>query len=120
MQTPRRVVALGFFDGVHLGHQALMMTARERAEQLAATPAVITFDAHPDAVVRGVDVALLGDLAERKSLIARVGGIDDIHVYHFDRQFMRVAWEDFIRQVKDGLGAVHLVIGWDFCCGWRG
>ncbi len=120
MQIPRRVVALGFFDGVHLGHQALMMTARERAEQLAAVPSVITFDAHPDAVVRGMDVALLGDLEERKSLIARVGGIDDIHVFHFDRQFMRVAWEDFVRQVKDELGAVHLVIGWDFCCGWRG
>ena len=53
MTDKKRVVALGFFDGVHLGHQALMKMARERAAALGAEPAVITFDAHPDAVVFG-------------------------------------------------------------------
>ena len=48
MTDIKRVVALGFFDGVHLGHQALMKIARERAVALNAEPAVITFDAHPD------------------------------------------------------------------------
>ena len=120
MESIRRVVALGFFDGVHLGHQALMRRAREQAARLDATPAVVTFDAHPDVFVRGVDVPLLSSTAGRKELIASVGGIDDIILLHFDRHFMQTPWVDFISSVTDGLGAVHLVMGWDFSCGWRG
>lgn len=120
MQTPRRVVALGFFDGVHIGHQALMAVTRKRAEALHARAAVITFDTHPDQVVRGTPVALLGDVAERRALIGRVTGITDVIVLPFDRQFMQTPWEDFIRSVVQEMGAVHLVMGQDFCCGWRG
>ena len=120
MQNTRRVTALGFFDGVHLGHQALMRLAGKRAQELDATAAVITFDAHPDKVVRGVDVPLLESLENRKELIERVGGIRDITVLHFDSAFMRTPWEDFVRSVVDELGAVHLVVGRDFCCGWKG
>ena len=120
MQNIRRVTALGFFDGVHLGHQALMTRARERAAALGAVPAVVTFDAHPDKVVRGVDVPLLESMDNRRELIERVGGIEDITVLHFDSTFMRTPWEDFIRSVVDELGAVHLVMGRDFCCGWKG
>lgn len=120
MDSIRRVAALGFFDGVHLGHQALMHKARERALELNARPSVITFDAHPDVFVHGVDVPLLTSMSGRRELIARAGGIDDVIMLHFDRQFMQTPWVDFIRSVTDGLGAVHLVMGRDFCCGWRG
>lgn len=120
MDKEKRVVALGFFDGVHLGHQALMGIARKQAARLGARPAVITFDAHPDEVVFGTPVQLLGELEDRIELIHRVGGIDDITVLHFDDEFMRTPWRDFIQSVKDDLGAVHLVMGRDFCCGWRG
>ncbi len=120
MQNIRRVAALGFFDGVHLGHQALMAKAREQAARLDAVPTVITFDAHPDKVVRGVDVPLLESMADREDLIGRVGGIHDVVTLHFDGAFMRTPWEDFIRSVVDQLGAVHLVMGRDFCCGWKG
>ncbi len=120
MAVKKRVVALGFFDGVHLGHQALMRTARERAAELGAQPAVITFDAHPDEFVRGTAAPLLGSAEDRKDVISRVGGIDDIIMLHFDREFMRTPWMDFVRTVKDELGAVHLIMGRDFCCGWRG
>ncbi len=120
MESLRRVVALGFFDGVHLGHQALMRKAREQAERLGAVPAVVTFDAHPDIFVFGTDVPLLSTNAGRKGLISSVGGIDDIVMLHFDHQFMQTPWTDFIRTVVDSLGAVHLVMGKDFSCGWRG
>lgn len=120
MEDIKRVVALGFFDGVHLGHQALMNAARKQAARLGVQPAVITFDAHPDEFVSGTVVPLLGSMADRKELIRRVGGIDDVIVLHFDRKFMQTPWVDFIRSVKDDLGAVHLVMGRDFCCGWRG
>ncbi len=116
----RRVAALGYFDGVHLGHQALMELTRRRAEELGVRPAVITFDDHPDRFVRGQAAPLLSDNEGRRALIRRVGGIDDVVMLHFDEDFMHTPWEDFIRSVVDELGAVHLVMGRDFCCGWRG
>ncbi len=116
----KRVIALGFFDGVHLGHQALMKTTRERASALGAVPSVISFDQHPDTLVRGVPVPLINSVAGRKELIGRIGGIDDVIMIHFDERFMHTPWQDFLRIVKEELGAVHLVIGYDFCCGWRG
>ena len=116
----KRVIALGFFDGVHLGHQALMKQTRERAAELGAVPSVISFDQHPDTLVRGEPVPLINSVAGRKELISRIGGIDDIIMIHFDERFMHTPWQEFLRIVKEELGAVHLVIGYDFCCGWRG
>ncbi len=120
MENMPRVAALGYFDGVHLGHQALMEMTRRRAAQLSVSPAVITFDDHPDRFVRGQAAPLLSDNDGRRELIRRVGGIDDVIMLHFDEGFMRTPWEDFIRSVVRDLGAVHLVMGRDFCCGWRG
>ncbi len=120
MDNIKRVLALGFFDGVHLGHQALMRTTAERAGEYGVRPAVISFDTHPDTYVHGTDVPLLGSVADRKDLISRVGGIDDIIMIHFDRRFMQTPWDEFLRTVRDELGAVHLVTGRDFSCGYRG
>ncbi len=120
MDEVKRVIALGFFDGVHRGHQALMARTVARAEEYGVCPSVISFDTHPDTFVHGIDVPLLGSVADRKGLISRVGGIDDIIMIHFDRKFMQVEWMDFLNTVKEDLGAIHIVIGRDFCCGYRG
>lgn len=120
MDEVKRVIALGFFDGVHIGHQALMKRTVERAGEHGVRPAVISFDTHPDTFVHGIEVPLLGSVADRKDLITRVGGIRDIIMIHFDRKFMQVEWDDFLNTVKDELGAVHIIIGHDFCCGYRG
>lgn len=120
MDEVKRVIALGFFDGVHIGHQALMKRTVERAGEYGVRPAVISFDTHPDTFVHGIEVPLLGSVADRKDLISRVGGIQDIIMIHFDRKFMQVEWDDFLKTVKDELGAVHIIIGHDFCCGYRG
>ena len=120
MNEIKRVVALGFFDGVHLGHQALMRRTVQRAAEYGVTASVMSFDAHPDTLVRGVEVPLLGSVADRKDLIRRVGGVEDIIMIHFDRRFMQTPWRAFVDSVKNDLGAVHLVMGRDFCCGYRG
>ena len=116
----KRVVALGFFDGVHLGHQALLKKTVERARELDATPSVISFDLHPDTLVHGTAVPLINSVAGRKDLIRRIGGIDDVIMIHFDERFMRTPWDEFLRVMKEELGAVHLVTGYDFSCGWKG
>ena len=116
----KRVVALGFFDGVHRGHQALLNKTTERASAYGAVPSVISFDLHPDTLVKGVKVPLINSVSGRKDLIYRLSGIDDTIMIHFDERFMRTPWQEFLRVMKDELGAVHLVLGYDFCCGWKG
>lgn len=59
MAETKRVIALGFFDGVHLGHAALMQMTKRRAQERGVTPAVLTFDTHPDTLVKGVEVPLI-------------------------------------------------------------
>ncbi len=120
MDDLKRVIALGFFDGVHVGHQALMKRTVEQAALLGAQPSVISFDTHPDALVRNEQVPLLGSVADRKLLISTYGGIDDIIMIHFDRKFMQMDWADFLQSVKQDMGAVHLVMGRDFSCGYKG
>lgn len=116
----KRVVALGFFDGVHRGHQALLNKTVERAEEYGAVPSVISFDLHPDTLVKGVKVPLINSVSGRKDLIRRLSGIDDAIMIHFDERFMRTPWQEFLHVMKEELGAVHLVLGYDFCCGWKG
>ena len=76
--TKPRAIALGYFDGVHLGHRALMQKAVERAKQIGGTSAVFTFDVHPDSVVMGRQVPLLTANAYRRDEIKLLGGVDEV------------------------------------------
>ena len=64
----RRVIALGFFDGVHIGHGALLKKTCERAAELGAIPAAMSFDTHPDTLVKGVEVPLINSAEERAEM----------------------------------------------------
>ena len=72
-----RVIALGFFDGVHLGHAALLRRTVEEAQKRGATPAVFTFDRPPKEVVTGVPCPLIASPEDRKGLLEREFGIKD-------------------------------------------
>ena len=116
----KRVIALGFFDGVHLGHAALLRTARQRAEELGAEPCLLTFDCHPDELVSGVKVELLNSPADRAYIASRYFGIERVLTIHFDEATMRMPWRDFIDGVLRDYGAIHFVVGDDFRFGYRG
>ena len=120
MTEIKRVVALGFFDGVHLGHGALMKMTRRRGEELHATPAVVSFDAHPDELVKGENVPLINSAADREDLIRRLYGINSVILIHFNREMMRTSWRRFAEYLRDELSAIHLVVGHDFRFGFRG
>ena len=120
MSEIRRAVALGFFDGVHRGHAALMERVKERAQQLGASPAVLTFDVHPDTLVFGKDVPLINSAPEREEIIRRVFGIDTTVFLHFNRSMMQMPWEDFIASAVEELGIVAVVVGHDCSFGYRG
>lgn len=118
--SDRTVIALGFFDGVHLGHAALLRCAAQRAKELGCTAAAFTFDPAPREVVTGVAVPLLTDAQERSELMRGRFGIGWVIVAPFDREMMTMPWETFLSEVLvRRCGAVHLVAGHDFRFGHR-
>jgi riboflavin kinase/FMN adenylyltransferase len=121
VKEKRKVIALGFFDGVHRGHGALLSRVLHRAEELDAIPAAVTFDAHPSALLEGHSVPLINTLEDRAGLMRRYYGIQDVEVAHFDQNMMHQPWRDFITEylVKEQ-NACHVVCGHDFHFGYRG
>ena len=114
------VIALGFFDGVHIGHGALLRRTAERARQLGAEPAVVTFDRPPKEVVTGVSVALINSPQERQELIRRLYGIQRVIFAPFDQKMMTMPWEEFITEILiKQYGAVHVVAGHDYHFGHK-
>ena len=120
MTTPKRVIALGFFDGVHLAHGALLRRVREMADHLEATAAAFTFDRQPAAAITGTKVPLLSSVDDRVWLMRHYYGIQEVVVANFDGM-MRMDWQDFITEylVRE-LGVVHVVAGHDFHFGYMG
>ena len=109
-----RVIALGFFDGVHLGHAALLRRTVEEAQKRGATPAVFTFDRPPKEVVTGVPCPLIASPEDRKGLLEREFGIKDVLMVPFDREMMTTPWDEFVTKILvDRYHAVHLVAGHD-------
>lgn len=117
----KRVIALGFFDGVHNGHAALMRRTYDVAQQLGAVPSAFTFDPHPQNVIFDRPVPLLTSPEDRADLMRKYYNIEDVIVEPFTRERMKQPWRDFVVEtlVRD-LGAVHLVCGHDYHFGYKG
>ena len=115
----RTVIALGFFDGVHIGHGALLRKTVERARELNATSAAFTFDRAPKEFVTGVTVPLLTGVDERRALIRELYGIARTIVAPFDNAMMTMPWRSFLELLVSRHGAVHLVAGHDYRFGYK-
>lgn len=114
------VIALGFFDGVHLGHGALLRTVTQRAAALGAVPAAFTFDRSPREFVTGTSVPLLSNPDERAALMRTLYGVNTLFVEPFDRAMMTMPWQDFVTELLvKKYHAVHLVAGHDYHFGHR-
>lgn len=114
------IVTIGAYDGVHLGHRAVVGEVRRLAAERGVQSAVVTFDRHPAAVVRPESAPpLLTDLEQRLELLADTG-IDLTLVLHFDRARSKEPADDFVRDVLvRGLGARAVVVGDDFHFGYQ-
>ncbi len=116
-----RAIALGYFDGVHLGHRALMEKAVERAKQIGGTSAVFTFDVHPDSVVLGRQVPLITANAFRREEIKQLGGVDEVIFAHFNEEMQHMDWRDFIHKTLIGrFNAGWIVSGRNNRFGYKG
>ncbi len=112
---PGPILGMGTFDGVHLGHQAILGWVRERAAQLGGTPAALTFAQHPLEVVRPDQAPpVLTPLPLKLALLARQGMAATV-VIHFSRVLADLEAETFVSQVLvEGLRVAALCVGYDF------
>ena len=120
MEEKKRVIALGFFDGVHIGHGELLNRTKQRALELEAMPSVLSFDVHPDTLVFGKEVPLINSAIGREEIIRRCYGIENVVFIHFNRRVMQMEWQDFLEDLVRDLNVCHIVVGHDFCFGYKG
>lgn len=114
-------MALGFFDGVHKGHQKVIGEAMEQAQKLNAKSAVMTFDPHPSLVLGGrkEEVFYITPLQQKMDILQEMG-VDVCFIVRFTSDFAQLEPEEFIRHFVEGLDVVHVTAGFDFSFGTKG
>ena len=109
------VIALGFFDGVHLGHGELLSRTAALASETGRRALALTFDRSP-----GKDGRLLSTVADRVRLMRALYGMHKVVVLPFTEEFMHLRWDAFLDVLVRDYEAAHLVCGWDYRFGFRG
>jgi riboflavin kinase/FMN adenylyltransferase len=111
-------IAIGNFDGVHHGHQALLRAARELASARGRAAGALTFDPHPARVLRpGLAPPVLTPLPRKLELLAELG-LDAAVVQPFTLEWAGTTAAEFVeREVAERLGVADVVVGWDFTAG---
>lgn len=112
------IYALGFFDGVHLGHQKLLSQCCALATEYGCSTAAITFDCHPKSLFTEKPTVLISTIPDRKLLLQRYG-MEQVRVLPVTRETMSLPWQDFIAMLLKE-GAAGFVCGDDFHFGSRG
>jgi riboflavin kinase/FMN adenylyltransferase len=118
--TRPNAITIGNFDGVHLGHQAMLARLSARAIAVGALPTVLTFEPHPREIFTPHDAPTrLTSLREKLEILRRLG-VAHVHVCRFTRDFAALSAEDFVERILvRGLQARHVLVGDDFRFGAR-
>lgn len=112
------VVALGNFDGVHKGHQAVILTARKVAAELGAKWGVMSFEPHPRSVFKPDQPQFRLTPFRVKARLIEALGADLLVMQHFDRAFADLTALEFVHDILiNGLAARHVVVGYDYVFG---
>ena len=115
----RSVLTTGTFDGVHLGHQAIIRYLVDRANRVGGVPTLVTFDPHPREVIAGIHVPLLTTMGERADLASDLG-IERFVVLPFTRDLSNLEPEAYVTDVLLGqVGMKEIVVGYDHRFGRR-
>ena len=114
------IFALGFFDGVHIGHAALLTKCREMARSAGCRCGAVTFGAHPDTLVLHQTPVLINAPRDRELLLREKFHMDTVVTLPFDEQMRSMPWADFLEMLRRDYGAAGFVCGDDFRFGFRG
>ena len=111
-------LAIGFFDGVHIGHQRVIETAKKNAERLGIQSAVMTFDPHPSIVLGGRNekVFYISPLQQKIDTLEKLS-VDTVFVVNFTSDFAKLSPEDFVQYFIRDLNVKHVTAGFDFTFG---
>jgi len=116
-------LAIGVFDGMHLGHQAVISTSAEHARSVNGTPVVVTFDPHPEKILRPATAPHLLTATQHKIGLIRDLGVGHLLIIAFDKRFAATEPEDFVQQlVKHSKPLREICVGheWSFGKNRRG
>lgn len=116
-------LAIGVFDGIHRGHQAVISTSADHARAANGTPVVVTFDPHPEKVLRPDRAPHLLTATEHKIALTRELGVGNLLIIHFDKQFAATEPEDFVAAlVNHSKPLMEICVGheWSFGKNRRG
>ncbi|MBA4494377.1 bifunctional riboflavin kinase/FAD synthetase [Paenactinomyces guangxiensis] len=110
-------LAIGYFDGVHRGHQAVIAEAKAVAKEMDAIPAVMTFYPHPREVLGHANITrYLTPLPEKLRQFAK-SGVECTYVIKFDLTFAALSQEEFVHKVLVPLGVKGVTVGYNFTFG---
>ncbi|WP_171038105.1 FAD synthetase family protein [Aquibacillus sediminis] len=113
------VMAVGFFDGIHKGHQALLSHAKQLARDANLSFTAMTFSPHPDVVLKGDTNRKYIMLLQQKIRRMEAMGVDKLFVIHFDRSFASLPPSEFITKYIVDMNTRHIVVGFDFTFGFK-
>lgn len=120
-ELPHTVCAIGFFDGVHKGHQKLIESAVTEAKNKNMESAVITFHPHPSVVLKNSSqqVKYITPIREKQDILQKLN-IDRLYIIKFNKELASLSPETFIDHFIIGLNIKHLIAGFDFSYGHKG
>lgn len=117
---PAAAAAIGFFDGIHQGHQKVIQAAVKQAKSDNMESVVITFHPHPSVVLKGEkDVQYITPLKEKQKILQKMN-VDRLYIIKFTKELSLLSPEKFINHFITGLNIKHLVAGFDFTFGHMG
>ena len=114
------IFALGFFDGVHIGHAALLKKCRCMALERGWNCGAVTFGTHPETLVLHQAPVLINAPRDRELLLREVFSMDTVVTLPFDEQMRTMPWEAFLEMLRKEYGAAGFVCGDDFRFGYKG
>ena len=116
----KTIFALGFFDGVHIGHGALLRRCQTLAKKHQCQAGVVTFDTHPQTLVAGSAPGLICGTSDRERLLRGIYHMDRVITLPFDEKMRSMPWLDFLTMLRERYGGAGFVCGADFRFGHRG
>ncbi|WP_414703612.1 bifunctional riboflavin kinase/FAD synthetase [Pseudalkalibacillus sp. SCS-8] len=121
MSLKPAAMAIGYFDGIHIGHSKVIQTAKDIADQKGMESAVMTFDPHPSVVLgrERTEKDYITPIKDKETLIGKMG-IDRLYIVTFSKAFASLTPQQFVDEFIIGLNVKHVIAGFDFSFGKKG